>query len=892
MTQHWFHAHTHSQYSVKDALSPVEAMVAKAAKDGQPAYGLTDHGNMSGVVDLYKAGKKHGVQVFPGVEGYLVSNISDTDAKRHHLGLLARNYNGYKGLVSLVSATHTRPAFHRFPRMDMTMLQDFAAKYGNDVILTTGCFFGLVQQTLVNQGEQAMKGVLEWYAQLFPHTFVEVQHHNIQHNDLFGDDEMVNALIAYANRLGLPVMATQDAHYLDQGDKSAHNLMKRIVYGGEDDEFPGDAFHLASAEWVAEHYEPKQWDKAIEGARHMLGLNDFSLPALDTFTFHTPRVSSLPDARVKKLCAEGMARHGFDKKPEYKKRLDHELSIIKDLGIANYLLLWEDIVRWCKSERIFIEARGSANASLVCYVLGITQIDPLKWDLMFERFLSRDRKKPPDIDMDVEDRARGRLMQYIERKYKTIQIGTYNSLGETYNRDGESTGRGSTLVTYLSWLRKTEPDFKAKYGHIESLDDVKRVSMSDYKALRRLGMHSARRGYGTHAAGLLLESPTQPISDYVPIMLVASSDTPVTQFTMKAVELLGYLKLDVLGVRYLTAMKRCQELIGRADPLDFEWIPEDDKAALKELNAGKPNTGIFQFDGYAMAKGGQKMRVRSTMDSVIAGALFRPAVMDQHLDDLYIERRNDAAKRKAVQYPHPAFEKNLKSTHGVVVFQEQVLQIMRDLGMTFEGINTFFDAVKDSASGSGQRNQERFDAVYKEFEQLCADNGIADVERAWSYVDGYVTYGFNKGHATGYGVRSYRGAYLKAHYPLEYMTALLEVSVGHGKEQDYVNEARRIGLRVMQPDVNVSGLYYTMDKKRGAILRGLSTVKGVGDAAAVAIVEERDENGPYKSLDDMVARLPARPVSGGKAYLKEGTPNGVLGQLLGAGVLDSIMEGR
>jgi DNA polymerase-3 subunit alpha len=346
-------------------------------------------------------------------------------------------------------------------------------------------------------------------------------------------------------------------------------------------------------------------------------------------------------------------------------------------------------------------------------------------------------------------------------------------------------------------------------------------------------------------------------------------------------------------------VKTCERLAlfadGHAENVFSSHLLEhivDYKAALKELNIGKPDIGVFQFDGYAMAKGGRKMKVRSVKDAIIAGGLFRPAVMDASLDDVYIERRNDKAKREAVRYPHPVFKANLESTYGIVVFQEQVINIMRGLGMTYAGINTFFDAVKDSASGSGTRNAERFDKVYKEFTELCKTNGITDVEAAWSYVEGYVRYGFNLAHASGYGVRSYRGAYLKAHYPLEYMTSLLEVSVGHKKESNYIKEARRIGLRVMQPDVNLSGMSYTIDRKRGAILRGMATVKGVGVGAAEAIVEERDKGGQYTSIENMIERLPARPVSGGKQYLKEGTPNGVLGLLLQAGVLDSITKGQ
>jgi DNA polymerase-3 subunit alpha len=337
-------------------------------------------------------------------------------------------------------------------------------------------------------------------------------------------------------------------------------------------------------------------------------------------------------------------------------------------------------------------------------------------------------------------------------------------------------------------------------------------------------------------------------------------------------------------------MRRCQELIGRSDPTDFTWIPEDDAAALKLCRTGRPYTGIFQFDGYAMAKGGKALGVKSTMDTVLAGALFRPAVMELGLDAEYIERRKNKRLRDAVTYPHPVFEKNLQETYGIVVFQEQVIQIMRDLGMSIAGINSFFDAVKDSAAGSGKRNQERFDKVYKEFADLCAQNGITDVKAAWNYVEGYVSYGFNKAHSTGYGIRGYRGAYLKAHYPLEFMSALLEVSVGQDKEQHYVAEARRMGIRVLPPEVNISGEAYTIDRKVNAIRRGFTAIKGIGPAAAAAIVEERDDNGEYTSVEDLIQRVPARAVSGGAKYLKDKEWTGTLKILREQGCLESLGE--
>lgn len=886
----FFHCHVHSEYSVLDALSKVEPLVAKAKRFGQPAVSLTDHGNMSGTVQLYLAGKKHGIPVFPGFEGYLVQDTQDKDAKRYHVGLLALNYNGYKGLVRLTSESHKRENFHKFPRFDFTHLSLLSEDYKDDVAILTGCYFGLVQQALM-EDEAKAKRMIEMYAGMFTHTFVELQDHGINHGDGHYDSDIVDWLYSTAMQVGVPVLASQDSHYLDQNDRTAHNLMKRSVYGngesGDDSEFPGDSFHLTTTHWVRGHYEPSVWSEVEIGHKHLLDLNNVSLPALDTFKSHAPVVKGpKADSTLRRIVTRALNGGGYSKR--YYTQADHELDTIKHLGIADYILLWWDIVQWCKSKDIFIEARGSANGSVVCYLTGITQVDPIKNGLLFERFLSKDRIKPPDIDMDVEASQRMRLVQYIQRKYTTVQIGTYSKLGKNIDPDtGEE--RGSVLVTYLTGLKKRDPEkFDRKYkGRINSIEDVSKVvSKADGSALRRLAKQTARKSYGVHAAGILMEGDEQPISDYVPTMLVASSDTTVTQYTMDDVEKLGYMKLDVLGVNYLGVLRRAQELIGRTDPTDFSWIPDNDPAACAIARSGRARTGIFQFDGYSMAKGGKAMKVRSTTDFTVANALYRPAVTDNGLDKVYIARRNSAAERAKVTYPHPAFEKNLKDTHGIVLYQEQVIEIMRDLGMSIEAINVFFAMVKDSGVGSASRNEQRIAEVKTEFANICASNGIADWHAAWEYVEGYAAYGFNKGHSAGYGMRGYRGAYLKAHYPLEFMSALMEVTAGSTKEMDYIKECRIMGIRILPPDVNVSGASYTMDSRRKAIRRGLSSIKGIGDSTALTIEDERVTNGEYSDLTDFCARS---NVSGSKPYLKDGrTWIGVLATLRSAGALGTL----
>lgn len=890
----WWSAHTHSNFSSLDGMAKVPDIVAKAAALGQPAVGLTDHGNIAGMVQLYTSAKKHGLLAFPGVEAYLLdpkATLEDKKAGRYHIGILATNLDGYRAVKNLVNISHTRPRFNRFPRITLEDLAELSEVAANDVVLMTGCYFGYVQQSLINDGPAKAEAIVKMYASMFPNTVVELQNHAICH-DHDGeehpatDDDIVAHMLSIADRVGLPVMATQDSHYLDQSDKASHALMKRMVYGGADDEFPGDSFHFASGEWVAEHYPQDVWDRVEEGAAHLLTLNTLKVPALDTFKAYVPTTVRDPQKAMVKICLEELDKYEPYKKKRrvYDDRLDYEIKIIEDLGMAGYFMLVRNYVEWCNDKGICIEARGSANGSLVCFLMGITQVDPIKWGLLFDRFLSRDRIKPPDVDMDIESVSRDRLVGYLSRNFDTMRIGTWQRLGI---RDD---GGGSVLQSYKTYLAREVDDKedRAAIYSISDVDHIKKINKKDHTALVRLGdMNSVYRSYGVHAGGILLSGKDQKLDEYVPHMLVASSDTHVSQFDMDDVEQLGYLKLDILGQATLTIMRICQEFMGKDNPTDFTWIPENDSEACKILREGRTENGIFHFEGYTKAKGGKQMGIRSTMDAVLATGLFMPGAMNTGQTDLYLHRRNNVEARQKVKYIHPAFESALKDTYGAVVFQEQVINIMRGLGMSIEGINMFFKVVKDSGSGAVDRNNERIANIREEFGNLCTKAGIADedIDKAWDSTAGFVSYGFNRAHATGYGLRSYRCAYLKAHYPLEFMTALLQVWSGNDdKEKVYVREARRMGIRILAPDINISSTTWTLDRKAKAIRRGLVSIKGIGNGAAESLAD----NAPYTSVQDIIDRTDSRAVTGGKSYAKDGTLNGVLAKLDTSGALNSI----
>lgn len=901
----WGPLHVHSRYSSLDGTTAVESLVQRAADYNMPFMALTDHGNMAGAVTLYKECKAKGILPYPGIEGYLIDpNAEDQyhgKNDRYHFGLVARDLEGFRGLVGLSRIMHSRPRFNRFPRLTIGDLMQFGKDYGQHVILTTGCFFGLVQQKISTGDLKAAERAILTYAQFFPHTIVELQNHHIQHDDYMNDDLIGATLYTMACKLGLPVIATQDSHYLDRPDKVAHSLMKRMVYAGADDAFPGDSFHFASGDWVEEHYPAKVWASVMETVEHVVRLNKLNIPPLDEYKTHMPRMAKLPYRELAGLCRRALdqftAQMSGRELAKYVQRLNEELSIIKDLGMANYFLLVQSVVQWCNRRKICVEARGSANGSLVCFMLGITQVDPIKWDLLVERFISRDRIKPPDIDLDIEDDRRLELIEYLKTKYPTTQIGTWAVLGAS----ADDPTRGSVLVTYKSYLRNKEiqkaldtsrtkgegyaigtANYNRKYGHIESISDLKTVSKADWAALLKLSRMKTYKSYGVHAAGVLLGSDTLPIEDYVPTMLVASSDTNVSQFDMDVVELLGLLKLDVLGQASLSVMKRCQEMIGRDNPNDFTWIPENDAEACKILREGRQDNGIFHFEGWTKAKGGKEMGIRSTKDAVLATALYMPGSMDSGQTALFLRHRRN--RHLTQEYLHPIYKAALLDTHGAVVFQEQPLKILRGLGMSIENINIMFKIVKDSGSGAVERNAERLTKLKEEFEKLCVNAGIDDLAQAWHLVTGFIAYGFNKAHATGYGLRSYRCAYLKAYYPMEFMAALLTVHGGKTKETIYAREARRIGIRLLPPDVNVSKDNWTLDRNARGIRKGLSSIKGIGPAAAQAIAA----GAPYKNIDDLINRVAARSLSGGAQYIKTGVISGKLKDLNDAGALESL----
>lgn len=878
----YFQVHSHSEFSVLDGMGTVDDMVARASKLGHPALALTDHGTMAGSVRLYKACMKEGIAPFPGIEAYVVSDVNDPDARnnRFHLGLLALDYEGYKALVALSSRSFDPERFHRKPLIDFSDLLHLGQTAGDHVAVTTGCYFGLVVQHLldpgsVSGGERMVKMLRKW----FKHVFVEVQNHGVYHDEHnLSDHDVAVMLMDIADQQGLPVVLGQDSHYCEASHQPVHDLMKDICYfgDGEDFHFPGGPYHLASTKAVKRAWSEEEWERIEEGHSHLLDLHALSMPALDKYKFRVPKVSLHPDKTLKRKTEAALHSLGLDIYDQYVKRLKHELSVIAKMEFANYFLMAEDIVYWCKSHGVFVDARGSANGSLVCYLLGVTTIDPIEWECDFDRFLSLDRMKPPDIDMDVEDEARDALIDYVRSKYPTmVQIGSYSRIGVTETLDGEE--KGSVYVQYAAAMRRRNGTYTGiEPGHHELLEAMAQLHV--------------RKSAGRHAGGFVIPGEDLAIEDYIPTMLVGGKKgNKATQFTMDDVEDCGYVKLDILGLKTLSTMRRIMELIGK-DPVKdgMTWIPFNDKKALTVLRSGIPQNGVFQFEGFSTAKGAKQMKVASTQDAIFCLALFRPAMMMSGMTDRYLAARFSGQR----ELLHPGVDSIMDATYGVPVFQDQVIQIMRRVGLPFKELNDVLKAVKASNDKIADA-EVTFNRVEPMFIRLACSNlgcSALDASHIWQTVMDFSDYGFNRSHATNYGIRAYRMAYLKAHYPVEFMAATLSTWAGTDKESVYVAEARRIGLSIGRPDVNKSDVSWTIDYSgREPMLRkGLVSVKGVGLAAAEAIANERRLNGSYKSPQDFGERLPARPVSGVNDMAKGGDLKGVCLKLYEARAFTSL----
>lgn len=884
----YWSAHTHSKYSVNDALPTVESIVTRAAQMNQRAVGLTDHGNMAGSVELYTECMKKGLLPFPGSELYFVPNTAqhkqdyknkEVKASRNHLGVLAFTTTGYTNLVHLSTASH-RNHFHK-PLVDFEMLAQLHEDGRTDgLAITTGCYFGYAAQTLIKHGERALDGYLKALDTWFPGSvYVEIQNHHIEHDEEWGDERVADGLVEAADRLGLPVVITQDSHYLRPEDRLDHESLKRIVSWGDspdDAVFPGDGFHLADESWIQDHHHADRLERGLEGLGDLLSRHQLNIEVLDAYAYSIPRVSLDPIQVMEDRCF-GELEEMFDQKPpkRYLEQLYEEFSVIDAAGMANYMLLVAMVTDYMRSAHIMFQTRGSAAGSLVCWLLGITNVDPIKWDLRFERFLSKDRTKPPDVDLDIAHDRRAEVLGWLNDHFAAHQIGSWATYSLEVTGEDE-TDKGSLKERYFTVSRKVGGP--TTWGE---------VPKSDKDTLFSLHQRSLYKGMGTNAAGIVITSNEEEFNKLVPLAYMPRAGAKsgfITQYSKGAIEALGLVKLDVLGSKTLTVMKQALDNL-EVDETYLDGLSLTNRQTYQLMCSGSTE-GIFQLEGGTTKWGIRNLKPSTIHDVIAAMALFRPAAMNTGGTEAYIKRKH---KKEEVPERHPILTKVTATTYGVLLYQEQVIDMLRALGMDADDLNKFLTAVKASNKGIGDAGVVI--AGYQQWIQTRTEEmGFNADDRLYldEAIAGFAEYGFNRAHATVYGITAYRCAYLATAHPLEFHAALLAVAAAGSSKRlpEYIRATRRRGIRVLQPHVNNSGSTYRVDRARKAIRKGLVDVKGIGMITSAVLAE----HAPYQNLADLIERTPSKPVTGGKNY--DGTPEsleGVLECLYEAGALNGLM---
>ncbi|HSH00686.1 MAG TPA: DNA polymerase III subunit alpha [candidate division Zixibacteria bacterium] len=878
------HLHTHSQYSLLDGACKLDDVIAIARENKMPAVAITDHGNMFGAVEFYQKAIAAGIKPIIGMEAY-VSAGPMTDRKPHeryptggfHLLLLAKTHEGYQNLIKIASAGYLEGFYHR-PRID----HDFLRAHSAGLIATSACPQGEVNWHLIRGEYDNAKAAAERYSAIFgaDNFFLEMQNHGL---DL--EAQLMPEVVKLAGDTKLPLVVSNDCHYLRREDAEAHDALLCIQTGKlvEDQrrlKYDTDQIYFKSPQEMRELFGdfPEACANTVRIAEECNVELEFDKLHLPHFPIPKPFVD--PDEFLRKLTEEGLSARYAEITEIHTERLNYELDVIKRLGYAGYFLITKDFCDYARSVGVRVgPGRGSAAGSLVSYTLGITSLDPIKYSLLFERFLNPERISMPDIDIDFADRGRDKIIEYVIEKYgkenvtQIITFGTMAARGVL--RD---VGRVLSMpygdVDKIAKMVPFATDMTLERA-LEQNPDLKKLAQSDPQVGKLIDygkrLEGLTRHASTHAAGVVI-APSA-LTDFVPLFK-GSNDEITTQFDMKSVEKIGLLKMDFLGLRTLTVIDDAVRMIetrtgGR---FDIDNIPLDDPKVF-ELFARGQTVGVFQFESSGMRDYLRKLKPEVFDDLVAMNALYRPGPLDSGMIDVYIQRKHEAA---AITYDHPILEQILKNTYGVIVFQEQVLQIANRLaGYSMGKADLLRKAMgkKDSALMAEQK---------KEFLAGCDKNNIDPKLAAtvFEQIETFARYGFNKAHSVCYGFVAYQTAYLKTYYPLEFFAACMTSEI---ESSDRINtlmeECRLLGITVMPPDVNESKLEFTVVEE--AIRFGLLAVKNVGEASVRAIEEARAADGEFASLANFCARVNSKAIN-----------RRTLESLIYAGATDSLPGNR
>ena len=853
------HLHVHTEYSLLDGACRIAGMMDRVKELGQSAIAITDHGVMYGCIDFYKAAKAAGVKPIIGCEVYvarrgLADRVHGIDNDPYHLVLLCKDRKGYENLCLMVSQAFIN-GFYGKPRVDLALLE----KHHEGLIALSACLAGAIPQYLLDEDYDSAKAYALKMAQIFGegNFYLELQDHGID------EQRPVNqGVMRIARETGLPLVATNDAHYLRKEDAAMQDVLMCIQMGKTvDDEnrmkFPTEEFYLKSEEEMRKLFPG--CEEAIENTQKIADrcnmefvFNEYHLPAFPVPEGYTN------EEYFRKLCYDGFAER-YPQAPEaYKERLEYEIDVISRMGYVNYYLIVWDFIRHAKENDIPVgPGRGSGAASIVAYCMHITEIDPMQYTLIFERFLNPERVSMPDFDTDFCVERRGEVIDYVTQKYgadHVAQIVTFGTMaaraairdvGRALNFTYAETDVVAKLVpTTVHITLKEALEVSPKLKEMYDADERVRLLIDTARALE--GMP---RNTSTHAAGVVITA--QPVCDYVP--LSRNDDTVVTQYTMTTIEELGLLKMDFLGLRNLTVIKDAEEQIRKFEPdFSMDRIPDDDPETFAMLAEGKTQ-GVFQLESQGMTGVCVGMKPSGIEDITAIVALYRPGPMDSI--PKFIENKFNHRK---VTYKTPLLEPILKVTYGCIVYQEQVIEIFRSLGGYTMGQA---DNIRRAISKKKMKviEEERVVFVYGDKEKGipgCVAKGVPEAvaQSIYDEIVAFANYAFNKAHAVCYAVVAYQTAYLKCHYPKQYMAALITSLLDStDKVSGYIAACKEMGISVLPPDINHSDDHFTVEGD--AIRFGLGAVKNVGHGLIRGMVAKRKEGGPFRSLEDFLQRM-------------------------------------
>ncbi len=858
------HLHVHTEYSLLDGFCKISGLARRVKELGQTAVAVTDHGVMYGAIDFYRACKAEGVKPIIGCEVYVTpqdrtrfDRVHELDAESRHLVLLCRNEEGYKNLSFMVSKGFVE-GFYVKPRIDMTLLRE----HSGGLIALSACLAGEIPKRLVNGDYEGAKAYALEMREIFGEDgfYLELQDHGIRNQAIVNE-----SLLRLHEETGIPLVCTNDCHYLAPEDAEAHDILLCIQTGKlvEDEKrmrYEPRNFYVRSTEEMEKLFS--RYPDAVENTERIAALCNLE------FTFgkyHLPEFK-VPEGEqaqtyIRKLCEEGFAAKYLGKHPEYHRQLEYELNMIEKMGFTDYFLIVSDFVRFARSEGIPVgPGRGSAAGSMVSYCLDITDIDPMKYSLYFERFLNPERVSMPDIDMDFGDTRRDEVVDYVRRKYGEDRVAQIVTFGTMAARGAiRDVGRVLNLpYAEVDVVAKQVPSGPGAL-HI-TLDDALRLSkqlkdmydgdervkklIDTAKSLEGIPRHAS-----THAAGVVITK--DPVYTYVP--LAKNDETIVCQYTMVTLEELGLLKMDFLGLRNLTVLEDAVAMVRRREP-DFSLaqVPEDDQAVYEMLTQGK-TSGVFQMESAGMTGVCVGLKPQTIEDLTAIVALYRPGPMESI--PRFIACKHNP---KLVSYKHPALEPILSITYGCIVYQEQVMQIFQQLAGYSLGQA---DMVRRAMSKKKAKDIAKEQEAFLHGDQArgiagCVSNGIPeDIAQAiYDEIYDFANYAFNKAHAVCYAVVAYQTAWFKLHYPKEYMAALLtSVLDVTGKVAEYIGECREMGIALLPPDVNKSFDSFTVEEE--GIRFGLVAIKNIGRGFIQGVVKEREASGPFTGFQDFCQRM-------------------------------------